>query len=111
VLADAALPLLAAPLESDEEELLEAVGEALPVVEVVVTDAVAAVAAAPAFVAAARPASAATAIVPTTADVVVSFLRRRRARSRSATVILRLRGFTIGSGGCVFTHLRMRTSP
>jgi hypothetical protein len=110
VLADEALPLLAEPLESDEELLLD-VGEEVLVVAVVVIDAVVAAVVVPAWVNAATPASAATATVPAIPDVVVSLLRSRRARSRSATVILRLLDFTIGSGGGVFTHLRMRTSP
>jgi hypothetical protein len=110
VLADEALPLVAVPLDRDDE-LLDAAGEAVLELEVLVIDAVDAVLAVPELVCAASPASAATAIVPAIPDVVVSFLRRRRARSRSAMVILRLREFTIGSGGGVSTHLRMRTSP
>ena len=110
MLADPALPLVAEPLESDDEELLLDAGEAV-LVDVVVIDAADAVVAVPACVCAASPASAATAMVPTTPDVVVSFLRRRRALSRSATVILRLREVTIGSGGGVLTHPRMTTSP
>ena len=111
MLADEALPLVAEPLESDDEELLDAAGELVPVVDVLVIEAVDDAVAVPAFVCAARPASAATAIVPVTPNVAVSFLRRRRARSRSTTVILRLREVTIGSGGGAFTHQRMRTSP
>ena len=109
VLADEALPLVAEPLDRDDE-LLDEAGEVVPVVAVVVIDAVDPAVDVPECVLAASPATAATAIVPTTPDVVVSFLRRRRARSRSTTVILRLR-FTIGSRGGVFTHLRVRTSP
>jgi hypothetical protein len=100
VLAEGALPLVAAPPESDEEELLDGVEVVVLPADVLVIDAVDGAVVVAAWVDAARPANAATATVPTTAEVVVSFLRRRRARSRSATVTR-----------CLFTHLRMTASP
>jgi hypothetical protein len=94
VLADAELPEVAEPVERDDDPLLadgddDADGVAAGVVDVV-TDAVEAVAAVrevPASLCAASTASAATAVVASTPTDVVSLLRSRSARSRSATVI------------------------
>lgn len=91
VLADDAFPVLADPVES-AEELLEVADGVLDVV--VDADAIVDVDAAltddvPGCVSAASPASAATATVLVAASDRVSRPRRRRARSRSATVMRR----------------------
>jgi hypothetical protein len=98
VLADEALPLLADPLESDEELLLDDVGLAVLDVAVVVMDVVDVAVLVPAWVCAESAASATTATVPAIPDDAVSRLRNRSARSRRATFEL-------------FTHLRMSTAP
>jgi hypothetical protein len=90
VLADDAFPVLADPVES-AEELLEVADGVLDVVvdadaidvDAALTDDV------PGCVSAASPASAATATVLVAASDRVSLPRRRRARSRSATVMRR----------------------
>jgi hypothetical protein len=88
-LADDELPVLAEPVASDEELLLEAEGAAVLDAAVVVIDVVDVAVLVPACVCAERTASAATATVPAMPDDAVSFLRSRSARSRSATVIRR----------------------
>jgi hypothetical protein len=97
VLAEDALPLLAEPVDSDAEPVLDTEGVAVLLAEMVVMSVVAGVVVVPALVCAATAASAATATVPTTAADVVSFLRRRSARSRSATVMRSFGVFMIRS--------------
>jgi hypothetical protein len=94
-LAEDALPVLAEPVDNDEL-LLDAEGVAVLLTDVVVMSVVDVAVVVPTCVYAATAASAATATVPTAADVVVSFRRRRSARSRSATVIRRFGDF-VGS--------------
>jgi hypothetical protein len=94
--------LLAAPVESDDDPVLEEdeadddVGAlAVPEDDIIVEDdALLAALDAPAWVCAARTASAATAAVAITPKEVVSLPRRRSARSRSAVVMRRF-GFGI----------------
>jgi hypothetical protein len=112
VLAEEALPLVAEPPESaDDELLLDGAEVAVLFADVLVIDAVDTAVADPPCVYAARPAKAATATVPATAEPVVRVLRNRRAWSRSATVTRCFRGLPVGSGRVVFTHLRMAGSP
>lgn len=92
--------MLADPVDSEDDPVLvededdeDADGVAVLVAADDVTDDVDTVLDAvdvPECVCAATTASAATAAVPTTPNAVVSLLRRRSARSRSATVIRRL---------------------
>jgi hypothetical protein len=106
VAAEEELPVLAEPLDSDDE-LLDVVGVAVLVVAVVVMDVVDVAVVVPAWVCAAMPASAATATAPAMPDEAVSFRRSRSARSRSAMVMRRLSGFMIGSRWCACPHLSM----
>jgi hypothetical protein len=89
VLAEDALPVLAEPVDRDDELLLDADGVGVLLTDVVVMSVVDVAVVVPACVCAAMAASAATATVPRAADVVVSLRRRRSARSRCATVIRR----------------------
>jgi len=82
VLADAALPLLAEPVDSDADALLLVLDDPVLVVVMVVVEEDADpfdVDDAPAWVCAAATASAATAMVPTTPEDTVSFRCRRSA--------------------------------
>jgi hypothetical protein len=108
VLADDELPLLADPVASGDDVAVLDVG--VPDVEVVVIDVVDVAEVVPACVCAESAARAATASVPAMPDDTVSCLRNLSARSRSATVVLRMRDLTNGSSGGVFTHLRMSTA-
>jgi hypothetical protein len=98
VLAEDELPVLAEPVESDDDPVLEedededddGVVVVVPEEDIAVEDdAPVAVLDVPAWVCAARMASAATAAVPTTPKDVVSLPRRRSARSLSAAVMRR----------------------
>jgi hypothetical protein len=98
VLADDELPVLADPVDSEDDPVLEVDEEdeddeddgvgVLAVAEDDIT-ALLAVLDVPACVCAASSASAATAAVPTTPKDVVSLPRRRSARSRSTAVMRR----------------------
>ncbi len=91
VVADEALPLLADPVDSDVEGLVVELDAPVLVVVMVVLEEVDPLEAddAPAWLCAAATEIAATAIVPTTPEDIVSRRCRRRARSRSATVVRR----------------------
>jgi hypothetical protein len=105
VLAEDELPVLADPVDSDdelldEEELLD-VGDGVAVLDDdMVVDEVDVPLEVPAWVCAAANASAATATVPITPDEAMSRPRSRSARSRSAGVIRRLRAaISVGPAG------------
>ena len=90
--ADEALPLLADPVDSEVEALVLVLDDPVLVVVIVVVEEDADpldVEDAPAWVCAAATAIAATAIVPATPEDIVSLRCRRRALSRSATVMRR----------------------
>jgi hypothetical protein len=111
VLAEDELPVLAEPVESDDDPVLDEDDDedeadddagvvAVPDEDIVVEDdALPAVLAVPAWVCADRTASDATAAVATTPKAVVSLPRRRSARSRSAAVMRRFGVRITGSSG------------
>lgn len=105
--------MLADPVDSDDDPLLDADGVVVVPLDDAVDDVVALldVVDVPEVVWAATTASTATAAVPNTPKDVVSLLRKRSARSRSATVMCRFGAGITGPPGVALSGSAFRCEP